>query len=138
MPIHHSYLNPSNCLEDIRCSEEAILDLISCLDCKTSIGPLSSASNYQPISILSIAGKLLECVIDALIFQHLCLYHPISPELWGFLPERSTSSALLSVTHDWLSHLDKHAEVCSMYFELCKAFNSIPCCLLLLKLADII
>ena len=100
---------------------------------------MSKPSNYRPISILSIISKILERIIYRMIFQHLCLWHPISSKLlqWGFLPSRSTTSALLSVTHDWLSQLDQGHDVCSVYFDLRKAFDSVPHRPLLQKLIDI-
>ena len=39
---------------------------------------------------------------------------------------RSTSSALLTVTHDVLHSLDVGNEVCSIFFDLKKAFDSVP------------
>ena len=58
----------------------------------------SSPSGYRPISILSIISKILEKHVHQLIFQHLCVHHPLSSKQWGFLPGRSTASALLSLT----------------------------------------
>ena len=97
----------------------------------------SSPTNYRPVSILSIVSKLLERHIHQLIFQYLCVNYPISERQWGFLPGRSASSALLSVTHDWFNHLEKGNEVCSVFFDLKKAFDSVPHCLLLHKLSEI-
>ena len=87
---------------------------------------MSVPSNYRPISILSIISKILERVVYQYIFQHLCLTSPISPKQWGFLPGRSTTSALLSVTHNWLQQLDLGYDVCTVYFDLRKAFDSVP------------
>ena len=98
---------------------------------------LSMPSNYRPISILSIISKVLEYAIYQIIFQHLCLNWPISSKQWGFLPGRSTTSALLSVTNDWLQQLDQGHDVCSVYFDLRKAFDYVPHHLLLQKLLDI-
>ena len=39
---------------------------------------------------------------------------------------RSTSSALLTVTHDVLHSLDDGNEVCSIFFDLKKALDSVP------------
>ena len=97
----------------------------------------SSPSNYRPISILSIISKILERLVYRVIFQHLCLHSPISTKRWGFLPGRSTTSALLAVTHDWLMQLDQGFDVCSVYFDLRKAFDSVPHRSLIQKLFDL-
>ena len=92
---------------------------------------LSSPSNYWPISILSILSKILERHVYHIIYQHLCLHHPIYDKQWGFLPSRSTTSALLTVTHDWMMRLDEGTDVYSIYFDLKKAFDSVAHSLLL-------
>ena len=81
---------------------------------------MSVPSNYRPISILPIISKVLERVVYQYIFQYLCLTWPISSKQWGFLPGRSTTSALLSVTHNWLQQLDLGYDVCTVYFNLQK------------------
>jgi len=53
---------------------------------------------------------------------------------WGFLPERSTSGALLAATHDWLTELHKGNEVAAVFFDIKKSFDSVPHRLLLHKL----
>ena len=53
---------------------------------------------------------------------------------WGFLPERSAQSALLSVTHNWFQQLQWGLP---HLFRFKKAFDSIPQSVLLQKLSDI-
>ena len=97
----------------------------------------SLPNNYRPISILSIASKLLEQHIRSLIFEHLNDNSPISKFQWGFMPHRSTISALCSLTHDWLKDLDNGKEICSVFFDLCKAFDSVPHTHLIDKLSSL-
>ena len=75
--------------------------------------------------------------VHHLLFEHLCSYYPISVRQWGFLPGRSTSSALIYVIHDWMAHLDNNQEVYSVFFDIRKAFDSVSHELLLTKLARI-
>ena len=49
---------------------------------------------------------------------------------------RSTTSALLTVTHDLLHSLDDGDEVCSVFFDLKKAFDSVPHRKLIAKLKN--
>ena len=45
---------------------------------------------------------------------------------WEFRQGRSTTSALIDVTHKWLQSLDLGKEVCTVFFDLRKAFDSVP------------
>ena len=83
-------------------------------------------SNYHPISLLPILGKLIEHHIHFLITEHLSSCHPISESQWGFQVGKSTVSALLATTHDWLQHLEAGQDVCAVFFNLKTAFDSVP------------
>ena len=83
-------------------------------------------SNYRPISLLPIVGKLIEHHIHFLITEHLSSCHPICESQWGFQVGKSTVSALLATTHDWLQHLEAGQDVCAVFFDLKKVFDSVP------------
>ena len=53
------------------------------------------------------------------------------------MPHRSSTSALISVIHDWMCVLDSGKEVCVVFFDIRKAFDSVPHVLLLQKLTEI-
>ena len=89
-------------------------------------GNHQSPSNYRPISILPIISKLLQKHVHNLLFQHLSNNCPLSPNQWGFTEGKSTTTALLSFTHECQEALDNRGEVCSVFFDLCKAFDSVP------------
>ena len=74
-------------------------------------GDKSDPSNYRPISLLSIVSKLLEKIVYAILWDHLLEHSPISDRQWGFQRGKSTTTALLSATHDWLSLLDRQCDV---------------------------
>ena len=84
------------------------------------------ATNYRPISLLSILSKMLERHFHQYITNHLNDHHPLSNNQWGFQSGKSTVAALLSVTHDWFQALESGQEVCSIFFDLKKAFDSVP------------
>ena len=90
-------------------------------------------SNFRPISLLCILIKLLEkhIIIYNTILHELEGDHSISFHQWGFRSNRSTICALLGVTHNWLQSLNVGKEVCSVFFDLCNAFDSVPHCPLL-------
>lgn len=85
-----------------------------------------SPSGYRPISLLSILSKLLEKHLRSLLACHLAEHHPISDVQWGFQEGKSTLTALLSVTNNWLSLLDHSQEVCCIFFDFQKAFDTVP------------
>ena len=80
--------------------------------------PGASASGYRPISILPIVSKVLEHHVKELIEEYIADDAPISKHQWGFMHHRSSTSALISVYHDWLSSLDSGEEVCIVFFDV--------------------
>ena len=101
-----------------------------------SSGASDSIANYRPISLLSVVSKLLERHISNSVSKHLSEHCPLSPCQWGFTPGKSTVSALLSATDHWYRLLESGAEVCAIFFDLKKAFDSVPHRPLLNKLQD--
>ena len=92
------------------------------------------ASNYRPISLLPVVSKLLERHFHQHITKFLNEVNPLCNRQWDFQPGKSTVTALLSVTHDWFKSLESGHDVCSIFFDLRKAFDSVPHRLLLDKL----
>ena len=99
-------------------------------------GDPTNPSNYRPISILSLLSKLLERHVYNLLSAHFLSFSPLSLCQCGFTSNRSTISALLSFTHDCHRALDNGNELCSIYFDLSKAFDTVPHIPLINKLAS--
>ena len=78
-------------------------------------GDLSNPTNYRPISILS---KVLEKHVHGIISDHLLLHSPISDQQWGFTTWKSTTAAVLSMTHDCTHALDRGKEVSTVFFDI--------------------
>ena len=78
----------------------------------------SEATDYRPISLLSVVSKMLERHFHQYVTKHLNEYHPLSNKQWGFQSGKSTVTALLSVTHDWFQALEAGQEVCSIFSDL--------------------
>ena len=96
----------------------------------------SIVSNYRPISILSILSKVLERHIHYQVLQHLHTNRPLALSQYGFLKGRSTTGALVSAIDEWQKILDSGFDVCAIFFDLRKAFDSVPHSILLEKLAE--
>ena len=103
--------------------------------------PKSSRShdpnNYRPISLLCILSKMLEKRIHSLLLSHLEDFHPLSDCQWGFRPCRSTATALLSTIHEWLQLLEAGKDICAVFLDYRKVFDSVPHAPLISKLVDI-
>ena len=93
--------------------------------------------NYRPISLLPVVSKLLERHMYSLVFAHLADIDLISDAQWGFTPGKSTITSLLSTFNDILQLLEHGADVALTFFDLRKAFDSVPHLPLLQKLKDI-
>ena len=101
------------------------------------VGSNTNPGNYRPVSILPILSKVFERIIYTLVSKHLKVHSPISPYQFGFSSGKSTTSALLALSNGILQSLDQGVEVVSVFFDLSKAFDSVPHALLLQKLIDI-
>ena len=91
-------------------------------------------SGYHPISVLPIVSKLIEHHIKAIVEEFLRVNALISATQRGFMSNRSTASALIKVVDDWQRALDQRYKVCVVFFDVSKAFDTVPHSLLLAKL----
>ena len=81
-----------------------------------------SATNYQPISLLSVLSKLLEKYIHGLIMDHLQSEHVLSGNQWGFQAGKSMIAALLGTCHNWLAFLENGKEVEAIFLMYCRSY----------------
>ena len=93
-------------------------------------------SNYRPISLLPVISKLLEKHIYSIVFEHLAERKLLSVDQWGFCPGKSTVTALTSTFHNIFQLLEAGFDVSLVFFDLRKAFDSVPHPPLLQKLKD--
>ncbi|PJE78267.1 hypothetical protein CI610_02800 [invertebrate metagenome] len=66
----------------------------------------SVISNYRPISLLSIIGKLMERCVYKYVYNFLIDKSLLTPYQSGFRSGDSTINQLLSISHDIFSNLD--------------------------------
>ena len=69
--------------------------------------------------------------------DHLQHNHPLSAFQWGFLEGRSTVTALLHLTDQWFQALEVGHDVCAVFFDFRKAFDSVPHLPLMAKLCSL-
>ena len=65
------------------------------------IGDKTNPCNYRPISLLPILSKVLDKHVANLLTDLIMDKSLTSESQWGFLSDRSTTLALLSVTESW-------------------------------------
>ena len=92
-------------------------------------------SNYRPISLLSIGGKVFERIIHKKLYNHVRLH--ITPYQSGFLPGHSTTTQLLEIYHNIMQKLDNQEELVFTFFDISKAFDKVSHKALLHKLQTI-
>ena len=98
---------------------------------------VTTPTNYRPISLLPIISKLLERHIYLLILHHLQANDILTTSQWGFLEGRSTVTALIKCSDDWLKSLEDGNDTCAIFFDYRKAFDSVPHRPLIVKLRSL-
>jgi len=68
-------------------------------------------------------------------FSQILSDHLLSSCQYGFRLRSSTQEALLSITNDWHLMLSKNCQVASIFFDVEKAFDSVPHDKMILSLA---
>ena len=114
-----------NCSISQRCFP-ACWKLANVVPIPKSISQKTSPSGYRPISLLPIVSKIFEKHIHLFISDYLAEYHPIACNQWGFQPQRSCTTTLLTTTYDWYGTMDKGKDVLAVFFDFQKAFDSVP------------
>ena len=88
-------------------------------------GDRRKASNYRPISLTSSFSRLFESVILDKMIHFTTTHELISRFQFGFLPNRSSCSNLLSSLYHWIqSHHSSHC-MKVLYTDIKKAFDSV-------------
>ena len=85
----------------------------------------SEPSNYRPISLLSVVGKLLEQVVAGVICQHLSEHRLLSDRQFGFRPGRSTADLLTLLSQGWQDALDEGLDTLVEALDIAGAFNKV-------------
>lgn len=97
-------------------------------------GDRGKAENYRPISLTSIACKILEHIISSNVMRHLDEHGILSDAQHGFRKKRSCESQLIIAVQDLAKGLDDKAQSDVIFLDLSKAFDKVPHTRLLHKL----
>ena len=99
-------------------------------------GDPSSPSNFRPISIVPVLGKIVERVVQRQLYYYLSTNHLLSPTQHGFRPRHSTETALVSVADRILAASDQGEISLLCLIDLSKCFDIIDHSILLSKLSQ--
>ena len=89
-------------------------------------GDKKKVENYRPVSLTSIACKVLESIIRDDIISHMTSNYLISDRQYGFVKGRSTSLQLLKALEEWTQILDRGGGIDCVYCDFQKAFDKVP------------
>jgi len=98
-------------------------------------GKKSSPSNYRPVSLTVNLCKIFESIMRDSIIEHLEKHKLISGSQHGFVRNRSCLTNLLSFMEEITKYLDSGYPVDILYLDFQKAFDKVPHCRLVSKLA---
>ena len=84
-------------------------------------------SNYRPISLLPICGKLFEKVVFKYLYNYFVSNNLITKNQSGFRPGDSTVNQLIDLVNDIHRSFDNHEslEVRAVFLDISKAFDKV-------------
>ena len=89
-------------------------------------GPEDQASNFRPVSLTSVPGKVLETLIKARMVSHLDRNDLLLGSQHGFRAGRSCLTNLLEFYHAIFGAYDRSGSVDVVYLDFQKAFDKVP------------
>ena len=89
-------------------------------------GSKSKPSNYRPVSLTSVVGKLMEKILRDNIYKHLDKQGLIRNSQHGFMPGRSCLTNLLEFFEEVTREIDEGKAVDVVYMDFSKAFDKVP------------
>ena len=97
-------------------------------------GSPHDVNNYRPISLLSNIDKIFEKLIKSRLVDFLDENKIIFKNQFGFRNKHSTTHALINLTEQIRTNLDKGLYTCGVFIDLQKAFDTVDHAILLSKL----
>ena len=89
-------------------------------------GNRALTSNYRPVSLTSVIGKLLESIMSNKIREHLDCHNLIKDSQHGFTKGKSCLTNLLSFYRNVYETADSNGIYDIIYLDFSKAFDKVP------------
>ena len=94
--------------------------------------PMSIQNDLRPISLLPTLAKVFESIVGNWLLSFIEPY--LDNCQFGCRKSRSTAHALIAIIHTWMSSLDSHGSVRSVFVDFRKAFDLVDHNILFTKL----
>ena len=88
-------------------------------------GDRTDVSNYRPISLLPLPGKLIEKIVHKRVLSFLEARKVLSEKQNGFRSGYSTTTAVADLTDDFFSAINNNEVSLSVFVDLRKAFDTV-------------
>ena len=82
-------------------------------------------SNYRPVSLLPITGKIFEKIILDNLYPYIFNNNFIHEKQSGYTRGDSTIKQLISITHEIYKAFDSGHEVRAIFLDISKAFDKV-------------
>lgn len=89
-------------------------------------GDSNSVANYRPISVCSVFSKIFETIIKKRLLDFFDTYKVLCKSQHGFREGLSTETATVDYFSYVYRHLDRGDYVIGLFFDLSRAFDSLP------------
>ena len=97
-------------------------------------GETDNLGNYRPIFISSSIARVFEKLLYKQLHDFLIENKVLTTKQWGFRSLRSTGSALIDCSSNWLLNVDRGENNLTVFLDIKKAFDTTDRNILLLKL----
>ena len=88
-------------------------------------GDRNRVNNHRPVSLTSSFSRIFESILVNKIMEHLLSNNLLTSQQFGFIPNRSTSSQLLTTSFEWIYNLSNNLETDIIYTDVSKAFDTV-------------
>ena len=100
-------------------------------------GCTTQPSNYRPISLIPTISKVFEKIVLSRLLKHLTTNQLLTQHQHGFIPGKSTSSALINLVEFFIDQQEKGNTCTAILLDYSKAFDCLQHEQLLKKLSSL-